>query len=292
VVSVRIIRRKIRTVRNIRQITDAMKRVAAARLQRAQQRVAAGRPYAEKLAQALHRVGAAAGDVDHPLLKVREPENVCVVVVGSDRGLCGSYNGNLFRFAERFIGGLEGDVRIVTVNRKANDFFLKRQDRYNVIRTFEGLSDQSSAAEISELSTFLRELYETEEVDEVHLCYQQFVSAVSQRPTAQKFLPFATEPHGDGEEGGETESEYIFEPDPRTIMLELIPTYVDTEIYHAILEAAASEYGARMMAMTNATQSATDMIDDLTLTYNKVRQASITTELLEIVAGAEALVDK
>ncbi|MBD3174148.1 MAG: ATP synthase F1 subunit gamma [Armatimonadia bacterium] len=291
-VSVRIIRRKIRTVRNIRQITDAMKRVAAARLQRAQQRVAAGRPYAEKLAQALHRVGAAAGEVDHPLLKVREPESVCVVVVGSDRGLCGSYNGNLFRFAERFIGGLEGDVRIVTVNRKANDFFLKRQDRYNVIHTFEGLSDQSSAAEISELSTFLRELYETEEVDEVHLCYQQFVSAVSQRPTAQKFLPFAAESHGDGDEGGDTESEYIFEPDPRTIMLELIPMYVDTEIYHAILEAAASEYGARMMAMTNATQSATDMIDDLTLTYNKVRQASITTELLEIVAGAEALVDK
>ncbi|MBP7560089.1 MAG: ATP synthase F1 subunit gamma [Armatimonadetes bacterium] len=289
-VSVRLIRRKIRTVRNIRQITDAMKRVAAARLQRAQHRVAASRPYAEKLAQTLHRVGAAAGEIEHPLLHTREPRTTCVVVVGSDRGLCGSYNGNLLRFVERFIASQNSDVKVVPVNRKACEYFLGRRDRHEVLRTFVGLSDQSPAGDVSILSTYLRDLYASEQVDEVYLCYQRFVSAVVQRPTAQRFLPFSATVRA--QDDVSEASEYILEPDPQTIMLALIPTYVDTQIYHAILEAAASEYGSRMMAMTNATQSATDMIEDLTLTFNKARQAAITTELVEIVAGAEALAEQ
>lgn len=268
-----------------------MKRVAAARLQRAQARVAAGRPYSERLSAVLHRVGAAAGDIEHPLIKTREPRTTCVVVIGSDRGLCGSYNGNLLRFAERFISSLKADVQVVPVNRKACSYFLKRRDRHHVARTFVGLSDQSPATDASVLSTYLRDLYSSEQVDEVYLCYQRFVSAVIQRPTAQRFLPFSAEARSRGGEAAET-TEYILEPDPRTIMLALIPAYVDTQIYHAVLEAAASEYGARMVAMTNATQSATDMIDDLTLTFNKARQAGITTELVEIVAGAEALTEQ
>lgn len=290
-VSVRIIRRKIRTIRSIRQITDAMKRVAAARLQRAQHRVTESRPYAEKLSQTLRRVAAAAGETAHPLLRRREATRVCVMVMGSDRGLCGSYNGSLFRYAEQFMASLQADVSVVPVNRKAVEHFAKRQDRYSVLRTFVGLSDQSPAIDVSVLSTYLRELYAAEETDEVYICYQRFISAVSQRPTVQRFLPFATRLRGHGDPHAEG-PEYIFEPDAATIMQTLIPTYIDTQIYHAVLEAAASEYGARMMAMTNATQSATDMINDLTLSFNKARQASITTELVEIVAGAEALAEQ
>ncbi len=294
--SVRQIRRKIRTVRNIHKITDAMKRVAAAKLRRAQDRVAAARPYAEKLAEIMMRVGGHAGEIEHPLLEVRPAENVVLVVVGSDRGLCGSYNGNLCRRAQRFIEECPHPVKLVTVNKKADAFFRHRQAP--ILRTFRELSGDSTAVQVAELSSYLRDLYAQGEADEVYVCYNEFVSAVLQQPTIQKFLPFAheAEPALDvpaGDEGmPRAETEYIFEPDARAILLELIPAYVDTQVFHVILEATASEHGARMCAMTNATDNAAEMLADLTLTYNKARQAGITTELLEIVSGAEALTER
>lgn len=281
------IRRKIRTVRNIHKITDAMKRVAAAKLRRVQDRVASARPYAEKLREIMTHLGGVAGTVEHPLLDVRETERVLLVVIGSDRGLCGSYNGNLCRFAQAFIEQCPHAIQLVTVNKKPSDFF--RRKATEVIRTFAGISDETSAPAMSEFSTYLRGLYEGGEVDEIHICYTEFVSAVVQKPKVVRFLPFAQEESPEASDAAGSDLEYIFEPDATTILLELIPAYVDTQVYHLVLEATASEHGARMMAMTNATDNAREMIDDLTLTLNKVRQAGITTELLEIVAGANAL---
>jgi len=266
-----------------------MKRVAAARLRRAQGRVSAGRPYAEKLAEVLQRVGAHAGQIEHPLLAVREPRCAAVVAIGSDRGLCGSYNSGLIRHAQSFIAQLDHPVKVVTVNRKATDFF-RRRPQYDVIKSFVGLSDQSSAMEISVLSGYLRDIYEAEQVDEVYVCYTEFVSAVVQRPKTARFLPFSRD-GADDESAGGSLSDYIIEPSAAELLRALIPSYIDTEVYHLVLESAASEYGARMMAMTNATENATEMIRDLTLTFNKARQAGITTELLEVVAGADALAE-
>jgi F-type H+-transporting ATPase subunit gamma len=284
------IRRKIRTVRNIRKITDAMKRVAAAKLRRAQGRVAAGRPYAQKLAEMLSRLGAHAGDTEHPLLEVREPESMALVVIGSNRGLCGSYNGNLLRMAESFLTIAPVPVKLVTVNRKVNDFYRRRTR--TVLQSFDGLSDQSGPADVATLSRYLRDLYESGTVDEVHICYTEFVSTMLQRPTILQFLPFTRRSQAGDQEAEpamDAQAEYILEPDARAILHEVIPAYIDTQIYHVILEAAASEYGSRMMAMSNATDNATEMIRDLTLSYNKARQSGITGELLEIVSGAEAL---
>lgn len=287
--SVRQIRRKIRTVRNIRKITDAMKRVAAAKLRRVQDRVSAARPYAEKLREMMERVGAVATSVEHPLLTARPVETTVFVVIGSDRGLCGSYNGNLCRFAHSEIAKCPHKAQLVTVNKKAADFF--RRKPVEKLRAFAAVSDETPAPEMAEFATYLRGLYESGEADEIVVCYTQFLSPVSQQPKAVRFLPFAHEAtEGEAAEHGEGEME--FEPDARTILLALIPAYVDTQIYHMVLEATASEHGSRMVAMTNATDNAAEMIGDLTLTYNKARQAGITTELLEVVAGANALAER
>jgi F-type H+-transporting ATPase subunit gamma len=290
VLSVRQIRRKIRTVRNIHKITDAMRRVAAAKLRRVQDRVSAARPYADKLREIMGRLGGVAGEVEHPLLEVRPTKKVVYVVIGSDRGLCGSYNGNLCRFALAQIEACEHEKKLVTVNKKAGDFF--RRKPYEVLRAFCGISDETTHLDMSEFAGYLRGLYESGEADEVNVCYTRFVSAVVQQPTLVRFLPFVREEDEQEAPGEPEELEYIFEPDAKTILLELIPAYVDTQVYHMVLESTASEHGARMMSMTNATENAAEMIADLTLTYNKARQSGITTELLEVVAGANALADR
>ena len=283
--STRVIRRKIRTVQNIRKITDAMRMVAAAKLRRVQAKVAAGRPYSEKMTELLHRVAPHAQGVQHPLLEVREPvSRIGLIVMAADRGLCGSFNSNILRRAKKFIDGSAAPVELVTVGKKARDFFNYR--RYAISRSFLGLSAQSSALEIGELSAEIRGMYETKRVDEVHILYTEFLNAVQQRPKQLQFLPFMP-PSGGGDAGEGTD--YIFEPDPKALMEALIPRYVDTTVYHLVLESTASEHGARMMAMTNAATNAAEVIDSLTLSFNKARQASITGELLEIVAGADAL---
>lgn len=285
--SVREIRRKIRTVRNIQKITDAMRRVAAAKLRRVQSKVLAARPYAEKMAEMLDRLGEVAGAVEHPLLEVRDLRASALVVVGSDRGLCGSYNANIVRLAERHVAAAEHPVRVVTVGRKPGAYYAAHG---GALRRFAGVSEASSASDIAELAAYLRELFETGQVDEVSICYAQSVSAIVQRPTITRFLPLT---HGPSAGGARSyiPREYILEPDAQSILRVLVPAYIDTQLYHIVLEAAASEYGARMMAMTSATDSAAEILADLTLSYNKARQTGITRELIEIVSGASALAE-
>jgi F-type H+-transporting ATPase subunit gamma len=279
------IRRKIRTVRNIQQITQAMKMVAAARLKRVQAKVEAGRVYWNKMQEIVERVAPLAGQVEHPLLAVREPaRSVLVLTVGGEKGLCGSYNVNVIRKTAAFVAEQSAPTSLITVGRKALDYFTKHD--YTVIDHFSQIGVESDFSDALSVAVRVRGLYESAEVDEVYVAYTRFVSAMTHEPTVMRLLPLAP-PAAQAEQHRLVP--YEFEPEPQRLLARLLPRYVDTQIYHLLLEAAASEYGARMVAMTNATDNAADMIESLTLRYNKARQAAITKELLEVVTGADAL---
>jgi F-type H+-transporting ATPase subunit gamma len=281
--SMKDIRQRIKVVRNIEKITSAMKMVAAARLKKAQDRAQAARPYADKMGQVMASLSHGAEGVSHPLLEVRPEENIAAIVIGADRGLAGSYNANVMRKTMQLLQERDPQsVKLVLIGRKASDFFRRRP--YMVATTLGVPTAEVNFAAIRPIATKVRELFESREVDAVYLVYAQFVTAMTQRPTALKLLPI--EPSVEEEEPG---GEFIFEPSSGELFGRLLPRYVDTQIYRALVEAVASEYGARMTAMTAATQNAGEMIDNLTLSYNKARQAAITKELLEIVSAAEAL---
>lgn len=277
------IRQRIKVVRNIQKITNAMKMVAAARLKKAQYRAMASRPYSDTMSQMMENLAVVAATVDHPLLRVRPEEKVGVIVIGADRGLAGSYNSNVMRAAMSFLTDKDKEnIRLILLGKKAMDFFRRRG--YPITASLQAPTSDVGFAEIRPIATKARELFESEEVDSVYIIYSQFVTAMTQRPTIIKLLPI--EPAaGEMEPSGE----FIFEPSAAELFGKLLPRYVDTQIYRALVEGVASEHGARMTAMTAATNNASDMIDNLTLTYNKARQAAITKELLEIVGGAEAL---
>jgi F-type H+-transporting ATPase subunit gamma len=283
--SMRDIRRRIGVVKNIQQITSAMKMVAAARLRRAQERAETARPYADKMFQMLESLSRAASQVEHPLLEVREETNIAVVIIGAERGLAGSYNPNLMRAATEFLKGRDPQtINLLIFGRKAEAFF--RRKPYKII-TASGLpASNIQFADVRDAAVKVRELFSDKEVDAVYLVYAKFINAAVQRPTVLKLLPI-TPP--EAEEGEMEPMEYIFEPDANHLLGRLLPRYVDTQIFRAAVEAVASEHGARMTAMNSATNNAGEVIDTLTLSYNKARQASITKELLEIVGGAEAL---
>lgn len=279
------IRKRIGSIRNTQQITKAMKMVAAAKLRRAQEAVVAARPYAEKMTALLKNLSSRVAREAHPLLMGREERRVDLLVLTADRGLCGGYNANLIRAAERFIRdrGPEKTTSLILMGRKGVAYFRRRRveiaERY--INVGAG-SLQGLAAELAEkvIGRFLRE-----ESDEVYLLYSQFRSALSQVPTLEKLLPVAV-----AEEEAEGQpTDYLFEPGLEALLASLLPKVVQVAIYRALLEAAASEHGARMTAMDSATTNAADMISSLTLQMNRARQASITKELLEIVSTAEAL---
>jgi len=277
------IRQRIKVVKNIQKITNAMKMVAAARLKKAQDRAQSARPYANTMNQVMANLAHVAESVDHPLLQVRPEENIAVIVIGADRGLAGSYNSNLMRMTMEFLRGRETDtVRLVLLGRKAMDFFKRRS--YQVAATLSAPTSNVTFADIRPIAAKVRELFESTEVDAVYLVYSQFVTAMTQRPTILKLLPI--EPIA---EEMEPSGEFIFEPGAEQLFGRLLPRYVDTQIYRALVEAVASEHGARMTAMSAATSNAAEMIDTLSLSYNKARQAAITKELLEVVGGAEAL---
>jgi F-type H+-transporting ATPase subunit gamma len=285
----RAIRRKIRAVQKIQQITKAMRAVAAARLRRVREKVEAGRPYYEGMRAVLARVAVQAVQVRHPLLEVRPVARSCVVVIGGDRGLCGGYNVNLGRAAHQLIEGLDerqADRIVVTVGRKARDYLAFR--KIALERHFPQLTADSTVAEAAVVAIYVRELYESASVDEVRIIYTKFVSPMEHRPTEVTLLPLQTP---DMEESGGAGAEYIFEPVPEQLLGNLLPRYFDTQLYHLLLESMASEQGARMVAMSAATDNAGEMIDQLTLERNKARQQTITGELLDIVGGAEALRD-
>jgi F-type H+-transporting ATPase subunit gamma len=287
--TLRSIRKRIGSVRNTRQITRAMKLVAAAKLRRAQESVIAARPYSAKIAEVLGRIVRRADVEAHPLLIRRDPRRVELVIIVSDRGLCGGFNANILRKAEAFLlerepAGIE--VTVSVVGRKARDYFRRRQrDLRKVVTDVRGGPGLSLAGEIADE---LIARYEAGELDEVYVLYSEFRSAIVQRPTEDRLLPVGDlpPPEAGPEEAG---VDYKFEPSAAALLGHLLPRYVQAKVHHALLESAAGEQGARMTAMDAATNNASEMIDRLTLVYNRARQAAITTELVEIVGGAEAL---
>ncbi|WP_276618722.1 ATP synthase F1 subunit gamma [Syntrophomonas wolfei] len=288
---VREFKRRIRSVQNTQQITKAMKMVAAAKLRRAQEAAESSRPYNETLKGTLARLAAVSLDVRHPLLVKREEvRKVGYIVVTADRGLCGGYNTNIIRAANHAIAEDERKVEtgIIAVGRKSRDFYRKRG---GVDAEFINLGDNISYADAREIGQYVTNAYENEEVDEVYLVYARFVNVLRQVPTVTKLLPIEPPTQEvDSSDIKETRQvDYIYEPSAEDILLALLPRYVGSQIYNAMLEGKASEQGARMTAMGNATENAKEIISNLTLEMNKVRQAAITDEILDIVGGAEAL---
>ncbi len=300
--SLRDIRKRITSVRSTQKITKAMKMVAAAKLRRAQESILAVRPYATKTFEMLSSLAQRASAEAHPLLAFRDPKRVEVVVFASDRGLCGAFNMNLIQRAERFLAEEKGraeEIALSFFGRKARDYFRKR--KVEVRREYVNFFGKVDYLLASRLGQELVRDYIDNRVDRIYLLYSEFRSAIQQRVVLKRILPvISTEDPGGGEkEGAEPPPvsgkapakavDYLYEPSEGEILDKLLPMYVEVQVYQALLETVASEYGARMTAMENATSNADEMIDKLTLVYNKARQASITKELIEIVSGAEAL---
>ena len=286
--TLRDIRRRIRSVESTQKITRAMKLVAAAKLRRAQERILSARPYANKMAELLGNLVDAAGTADeaaHPLLAQREGPRRQIVIITADRGLAGAFNSNIIRRALEFIRESNTkEVTLVAVGRKARDFYRRRQ--WEIDRDMVGFWDRLAFSHAAELADYFMQRYLEDQVDEVHLVYNEFRSVAVQRPVRQQLLPIPRA-HGDGHAGEPVD--YIYEPSPEAILGDLLPRHVRMQVYRALMESLAGEYGARMTAMEAATKNAKEMIGVLTIQYNKARQEKITKELLDIVGGAEAL---
>jgi F-type H+-transporting ATPase subunit gamma len=278
--------RRIDSIRNTQKITKAMQVVAATRLRKAQAAVQATRPYSEKMLEVLQTVGERATEYKHPFLVRREGKRAVMILVTTDKGLAGAINVNNIRAATRYMNEhyTEGQ-HYVTIGRKGRDFLLRY--RRDVIAEVSGVSDRPTVAEVLPAISVALEEYTKGNVDAVLLCYSKWISTMKQEPTVSVLIP-AEIPHRETEGTG-PRADYIYEPDPESVLDGLLPRYVETQVFQAVLENKASEYSAKMIAMQNATNAAGDLIDALTLFANKVRQAGITTELMEIVSGAEAM---
>jgi F-type H+-transporting ATPase subunit gamma len=278
--------RRIKAVKSTQQITKAMKMVSAAKLRRAQEKVLAARPYARELAKTLGRLVKGGAGANHPLLAQRTgTPTVLYVVFTADRGLAGSFNVNIIRKAANTMKADARPLKLVAVGRKGRDFFRKRG--VEPILEFTGLGEEPGFSLARDIVNKLVALYLNGEVDEVRLIYTEFVNAVTQRPVEVQLLPVVPPEGKDGEEGPSTD--YIYEPSAEEVLNTLVPRFAETVFYQALLESKASEHGARMTAMGNATDNAKEMIAKLTLMYNRARQAGITREISEIVGGANAL---
>jgi len=295
VASLRIIRTRIRSVRNTQKITKAMKLVAAAKLRRAQDAVLRARPYAQLIDEMLASLARARADADlppHPLMAVRPPRRVELVLMTSDRGLCGGFNSNIIRRGQRFLveeGARFERIQFSTVGRRGRDFARKRG--IEARKDYVGFFGRLRYAQAREVADDLIQAYETDELDAVYLLYNEFKSAIVQQISLVQLLPLqprAQASRAPGEKGFIT-PEHLFEPSRPEVLQALIPRFLAMQIWRALLESEASEHGARMTAMDSATKNASDMIGRLTLDYNRARQAAITKELMEIVSGAEAL---
>src|SRR3954471_13762275 len=278
------IRRRIRSVKNTQQLTRAMKMVATAKLRGAQERMYAARPYAGGLRQVLASVATRVDISAHPLLQVREPErNVVVIVVTADRGLCGAFNANVIRAAQNFIrtSDFQG-VELLTIGRRASDFFRRRTIP---IRRSVMVAQALSIEMAREIADSLIKDFIDEKIDGVYVVYNEFKSLIAQHVRAERLLPIAREFEADPEKPA---IDYLYEPGPEQILSDLLPKHIEFQLYRVLLESAAAEQGARMTAMEAATKNASDLIDHLTLTYNRIRQAAITKEIIEIVSGASA----
>ena len=280
--SARDLQRQINTVKNQARVFSALQTVSSVKFRKAEARVKRARPYAENVEQMMREVAnSASGDL--PLLTGREVRRVAVCTLTADRGLAGGFNAQVLRRTVRLRDEKDKDALQVASGRKAVAFFRFR--RVELAEIFTGFTDNPTYEKAREIGRTLTHLFEDEDADEVYLVYNRFESALNQRPVVKRLLPVA--PEDEEEENGVSYIEYV--PDAETVLKRLVPRYVETMVWQALLEGAAGEHGARMTAMKNATDNANDLVRDLTLQMNKARQAQITQEILEIVGGAEAL---
>ncbi|MBI1818939.1 MAG: ATP synthase F1 subunit gamma [Nitrospirae bacterium] len=280
------IRRRIASVKNTQKITKAMKLVSASKLRRAQERILTARPYAKKMAEVLGALGARTNREYHPLLQKRPVKKIEMIVLTSDRGLCGGFNTNILRRAMETVKELRASTPGIALNivgRKGRDFF-KRRD-LPIRKEWTGISDRVQYDHAAQIGKEAIESYLNGTFDELYMVYGEFRSAIQTRIVTEKIFPI-----GDfQQEGIEIEGSFIYEPEEEEVLETLLPRYVEVQIFRGLLESAASEQGSRMMAMDSATRNAKEVIHKLTLVYNKTRQAAITKELMDIVGGAEAL---
>ena len=283
--SLRQIRRRTRSIENTGKVTKAMEMIAASRMRRAQASVMAGRPYSEKIQEVIANLAAQPReDTDQvqPLLQTRPTRRMEIVHITPDRGLCGGMHSNLNRSVSQFILSQQVPVSVIAVGRKGRDFMVRYADEVRAI--FINLGDRPTLADTTAISRLMMDDYTQGHADEVHIAYAEYVSATVQRPVIKKLLPISpAELRADQRVG------YIYEPTNLAVLGALLPRFVEMQVYHALLELIASEQAARMVAMRNATDSANEMVADLTLLANKVRQDTITNELLDIIGGAAAL---
>lgn len=284
----RAIKRRITSVKSTQKITRAFELIASSRIIKAQQRVEAARPYAEEMRRLMSSVAQNVGNIEHPLLTEREDVNtIGTIVISADRGLAGAYNSNVIRAAERDLNEHGKNSELFLVGKKAVNYFRFRG--YSFEHSWMGVSDQPSIDDARAVAKAVGDAFREEKVDEVRLAYTRYESAMTQRPAVIRLLPAAREElEGDEAEEG-TSAQYVYEPEPEQILSVLLPRYIEGTIYQGMLEAAASEHAARRRAMKAATDNADELIDTLTRDYNQARQAEITTEIMEIVGGAEAL---
>jgi F-type H+-transporting ATPase subunit gamma len=293
--SLKAIRTRIASVKSTQKITRAMKLVAAARLRRAQDAILGARPYANALQEAVAEVAVRAGGESHPLLDQRPVRKIGLVVLTSDRGLAGGFNANVFRGVQRFVVEQSAApeppaIAIYVVGKKGRDFFRRRKNSV-VGHEFAGAAGNVAEARAQEVALTILELFQTAQVDAVYLVFNEFKSAIQQRVVIEPLLPLVAGRLAAGaaasSPGGQID--FLYEPDKKQLLDALLPMYVQSQVYRALLESIASEFGARMTAMDSATSNAKEVIARLTLQYNRARQAAITKELMEIVSGAEAL---
>ena len=282
-VSPRILRRRIRSVQSTAKITRAMEMIATAKMKKSQDATIAVRPYSDKLTQVIADLAAqaAAGGATHPLLQVREIRKIAILFISTDRGLCGGLNTNLNRMTGNFILDQKVPVTLVTVGSKGRDFM--RRSMREIRAEFTKLSDRPRMADTMSISHILVDDYVNQVYDQVFIAYNKFVNVMTQKPTIDQVLPVTPAKQS------KMNPDYIFEPNGVAVLDQLLPRFVEMQVYHAILEAIASEQSARMMAMRNATDNANEVIAELTLTLNKARQEMITKELLDITGGVESL---
>lgn len=282
---IRVIKRRIKTVQSTAKITKAMEMIATSKMRRAQENVLAGRPYAEKMKEVLANL-AARVEIDeksHPLLQRRETRKICVIHITSDRGLCGGLNANMNRMTANFILSQTLPVTVSTVGRRGRDFMARY--KRDICAEFTGIGDRPSIISTTPICRIVIDDYINGVVDQVYLAYTRFYSTMIQRPIMDLLLPITPAKA----QPGHALIDYIYEPNSRDVLADILPRFVEVEVYHAILESIASEQSARMVAMRNATDNAFELIDELTLMFNKARQESITKELLDIVGGTTAL---
>jgi F-type H+-transporting ATPase subunit gamma len=286
--SLKAIRKRIASVKNTKKITAAMKLVAGARLRRAQEAIWAARPYAQRMQEVIGELAARAGAESHPLLALRDEKRVALILISSDRGLCGGFNSNIARRTERFMidnSDKFAEINLHIVGKKGRDYF-KRRHAGKIKHDWPAAPSSEKAQGLArEIASSATQLFLANDVDAIYLVYNEFKSAISQRVTVEPLLPVVPMKLDDAQ----GRNDFKYEPSRDELLSHIVPLHVEVQIYRAILESIASEFGARMSAMDSATSNASDMIGRLTLEFNRARQAAITKELMEIVGGAEAL---